>query len=82
MPNEDIDLIGAAQAAAFSAELAAINLKKYQELHTPKGDNIAVVKLVMKIAEDVKVDAGNLVSDAVDFALKNLQQYKETTAKK
>jgi hypothetical protein len=78
--KKQAELISAAEAAAFAAELASLNIRKYLELQG--GDQAKFVmkiapgaKFVMKIAEDTREATSSIVAQAAELAARNLQEF-------
>jgi hypothetical protein len=66
--NQPTEHQAAADAAAFAAELAAINIKKYLELRGP--DHAIWVKII-----DVTVETRKVADSAAELAVARLQKY-------
>jgi hypothetical protein len=66
------ELHRAGERAAYAAEIAAMNIRKYNELHSNTFN-----KFVMKVADEMLSDSAQLAEQSVEVATRNLQKYLE-----
>lgn len=75
------ELLSAAEAAAFAADFARTNIKKFLELHSGEHAHF-VMKIAeggaqfnMKIAEETKDKVAKIVEASAELAASNLQEF-------
>ncbi len=75
------ELLSAAEAAAFTADFASNNIKKYLSRHS-SDSAVFVMKIagdqahyVMKIANETEQEVTRIVRESAELAAKNLQEF-------
>lgn len=67
-----------ARLAAHASEIAAINIRRYLEIHAESASVVKPVNRVMKIADDLTLEMQKVIEASADLAAKSLKKFTGT----
>ena len=75
MNKEMEEKLEVARVAAHASEIAAINIRRYLEIHSEKASFVKPVNRVMKIADDLTLEMQKVIEASADLAAKSLKEF-------